>query len=110
MTVSQQKVHELKINRHYFSNILTGKMNFELRVNDCDFVAGDILHLREWDKAELEYTGNEIIVPTTYILYSHDHYGIRSDYCILGLDTKMMEITDNVADATQKEGEEVGIS
>ena len=41
------KTHELKLDIKYFDDVKSGKKNFEIRKNDRDFKAGDILELRK---------------------------------------------------------------
>ena len=42
------KSHSLKILPGYFEDVLSGKKRFEVRKNDRNFEAGDIVNLREW--------------------------------------------------------------
>jgi ASC-1-like (ASCH) protein len=51
----------------YFNHILSGKKNFELRLNDFEVEEGDILILEEWDPNTKEYTGRTIEKNVTYV-------------------------------------------
>ena len=50
----------------YLNAIQRGDKTFELRVNDCDFIVGEEVILREWDFAQ--YTGRAVRVKITYLL------------------------------------------
>ena len=62
------KTHELKSWPEYFSALWDGRCTFDLRINDRDFKAGDILWLREWDDMSKKYTGRELRKRVTYVL------------------------------------------
>jgi hypothetical protein len=44
----------------YFQEIVEGKKNYELRLNDFIISAGDILILEEYDPETKEYTGRTL--------------------------------------------------
>ena len=44
--------HDLKILPEHFNAVADGRKPFEVRRNDWDYQVGDILHLREDNKAE----------------------------------------------------------
>lgn len=71
------KVHELKIWRKYFNEIIYGWKNFEVRKNDRNFQVGDILHLKETYDDTDKYTGFELLVEVKYI---HKGLGIQDGY------------------------------
>ncbi len=53
--------HDLKCWPEYFEAIRSGTKTFEVRLNDRGFLAGDVLHLHEWDPqkfAEIRREGN----------------------------------------------------
>jgi hypothetical protein len=52
--------HRLKCWPYYFSQILAGFKTSEIRKDDRNFAAGDILELREWDPITETYTGRSI--------------------------------------------------
>lgn len=78
------KTHELKVWSEYFTELLTGKKNFELRKNDRDFKAGDTLHLKDYSPELDEYSGWEIECTVTYILHG-GQFGLEEGYVIMGL-------------------------
>ncbi len=78
-------VHELKILPEYFNRVKTGTKRFELRKNDRDFHAGDMLCLREWDGND--YTGDCVDVIVTFILFEYE--GLVPGWCVMSI-----ELTD----------------
>ena len=75
--------HELKILPEYFTAIMFGKKNFEIRKNDRDFKVGDVLKLMEY--AGGKYTGSFIRREIVYIYHGDGNYGLEKGYCVLGL-------------------------
>jgi hypothetical protein len=71
------KTHDLKIYPEYFAAVLDGRKTFEIRKNDRDYQAGDLVTLREWDPNLLDrmgdsfgenaYTGRQVVRRVTYI-------------------------------------------
>ncbi len=76
--------HRLKIWPEYFSPVVFGTKNFEVRKNDRNYQVGDILVLQEYRKDILEYTGRICVKQVTYILKGGD-FGIAPNFCVLGL-------------------------
>lgn len=77
------QIHALKIQPKYFTAVLHGKKNFELRKDDRGYQVGDLITLREYENGE--YTGKEIKnIPIKYILRDCPEYGLKEGYCILG--------------------------
>ena len=65
-----------KIFRESFENILSGKKNFEVRIeDDCKFEEGDILVLKEID-GNKNFTGRKIVKKIKFILRTKN-----VDYC-----------------------------
>ena len=58
---------EKKIWPKYFESILTGKKNFEIRLNDFDAKENDILILKEYNPETKQYTGRELKKEITYV-------------------------------------------
>lgn len=69
--------HDLKIWPAYFEAVLNDDKNFEYRFNDRNYRTNDTLLLREYDPEKKEYSGREIEVTVTYILYV-DKYAIMA--------------------------------
>jgi hypothetical protein len=60
-------VHELKCWPEYFEALRDGRKTFEFRVDDRDFVPGDILWLREWHP-DTRYSGRDLRRRVTYVM------------------------------------------
>lgn len=63
---------EKKIWPEYFQLILDGVKTYEVRLGDFTCVAGDTLHLREWDPNTESYTGRELRKTVTYTSCTKD--------------------------------------
>ena len=57
---------EKKILTSYFEKIISGEKNFEVRLADEKYSAGDIIILKEID-SNRKYTGREIKKEVTYV-------------------------------------------
>lgn len=71
------KVHELKTWPEYFWPLARGELTGCVRNDDRGFAVGDVVHLREWSKAE-GYSGGTLIRRITYVL--RDLEGIQPGY------------------------------
>lgn len=60
------KIHELKCYPEFFNKIKTGEKNFEIRLNDRDFMAGDHVYLEEFIP-DSRYTYHWILVQIKYV-------------------------------------------
>ncbi|MGF9965342.1 DUF3850 domain-containing protein [Bacillus rhizoplanae] len=60
-------LHNLKINKEFFSPVLEQIKTFEIRKNDRDFHIGDKVVLNEWDDEKKQHTGRKVNVEITYI-------------------------------------------
>lgn len=78
--------HALKTWPPFFVDVVEGKKNFELRVDDRPFAVGDILLLQEYKVGTKEpgYTGAEIYKVITYILRDVPGFGLKEGYVIIG--------------------------
>ena len=76
--------HCLKTWPKYFKVIESGEKNFELRKNDRNFEAGDLLKLEEWDPETERYTGNFCLCHITYILQG-GQFDLPDSLCILSI-------------------------
>lgn len=88
------KLHELKIKRKYFEEMLSKHKNFELRKNDRDFQVGDLVHFTIVDDKPAQGVLNQLlekikypqmVFRITYVLKDVPEYGLDKDYCIFGL-------------------------
>ena len=75
------KVHDLKTLPEYFEAVDSGAKPFEVRFNDRDFKAGDVLKLREYSDGE--YTGRVLRRKVTYVL--DDQGYCKEGFVVLGL-------------------------
>jgi hypothetical protein len=55
-----------------FEKVLSGKKNFDVRLDRFECGPGDILILREWDPEKQEYTGRKLERKVTFVLKSKD--------------------------------------
>lgn len=79
--------HKLKTWPDFFQAIVDGRKNFEVRLDDRGFQAGDTVRLREWDPAirpsglslvDSNYTGREVTAEIGYVLHAVPHvFGSR---------------------------------
>lgn len=60
-------IHNLKINKEFFSPVVEQIKTFEIRRNDRGFQVGDKIELNEWDDRNKEYTGKKVNGEITYI-------------------------------------------
>lgn len=74
-----QKVHQIRLAKSYFDDVVNGIKTFELRKNDRGYKKGDILEMMEF--ADGKNTGRTVKVLVTYIL--EDYTGIEDGYCIM---------------------------
>ena len=79
------KIHSLKILPEYFQAILSGKKKFEIRKNDRDYKAGDILLLNEWNGEK--FTGNTLSKKVTYILGCESGY-VLDGYVVMSIEDR----------------------
>lgn len=75
-------IHDLKIWPCFFQPIIDDIKRFEIRKNDRGFSVGDVLHLREWDKAT-GYTGRETYQHVEYLI--SECSGLAPGYVIMGI-------------------------
>ena len=93
-TVGQPRsriTHELKIWPEFFSQVRGGRMKFQIRRADRDYLVGDELLLREWDKAvydrllslEHEQPPEEVLERFSQAAYTGRELRVRVDYISL---------------------------
>lgn len=78
------KLHILKIKDVYFYDVMSGSKTFEIRKNDRNFLTYDLIHFVDVNNEEfLNYENN--VYQITYVLQDVPEYGLKEDYCILGI-------------------------
>lgn len=83
MTQRPPAIHDLKVWPAQFTPLRSGVKRFEVRWNDRDYHAGDVLHLREWDPETRQYTSDSIMVVVTYVLQGE--FGLPPHLCVMSL-------------------------
>lgn len=92
--------HELKTWPAYFDAVSDGTKPFELRRDDRDFSAGDILRLREYEPASGRYTGRVVEAEVSYVVRDAPHFGLMPGFAVLGLaPTRRVPMTDALEDS-----------
>lgn len=74
---------ELKSWPMYFSEIISDIRSAEVRVNDRNYRAGDLLLLREWNPDTGVYTGRECMRRVVHVL--RGVMGVMPGYVVLSL-------------------------
>lgn len=64
-------IHELKIYPNFFKAVISGEKTFEVRKNDRQFKAGDMLALNEYDWNF--YTGNSCLVYVDFVMNNPEY-------------------------------------
>lgn len=76
--------HSLKCWPVPFAAIIDGTKTHEIRVNDRDFKAGDLLRLKEWDPETGEYTLRIITRRVTYVT-NGGQWGLPENLCVMSI-------------------------
>lgn len=81
------KIHELKLEKEYFTLLYANVKMYELRKNDRNFEIGDVLILAEIEPKDLSFTGMKLQRKVTHVLKGKDaeRFGLKKGYCILSL-------------------------
>ena len=81
------KIHELKIKKCYYEDILSYKKEFEIRKDDRDFEVDDLIHFSVIEPFVYEevLTSTKQLYKIKYILRNCEDYGLKKGYCILGI-------------------------
>lgn len=74
--------HKLKTIQPFYEHVDSGAKTFEVRKNDRNFQAGDIMVLQEFDHQRSEYSGNEIKTIISYVLRDKEY--VKDGFVILG--------------------------
>lgn len=80
------KIHEIKLNKEYTEEVLSGEKNFEVRYNDRGYQKGDYLR---FIVVEGSLALTAIIQPFKdkmyEITYVHSGLGLKENFVILGI-------------------------
>ena len=71
-------IHDLKIEKNYLDNLLSGKKRSEIRFNDRDYQGGDLLRFKE-------YHLNDVTEHLFEILHIHSGLGLKDGYVVLSV-------------------------
>lgn len=82
-------VHELKIDKLYFEDILSNNKKFEIRYNDRNFKINDKVILKEIDLYR-QFTGREVEVKIIYLT----DYEQKKGYVVFGFEKTSELISD----------------
>ena len=79
-----KKIHEIKLRREYFKDVVEMRKTFEIRLNDRNYKVGDELFLMEYYNDR--YTGNFVHRKVVYLIDLME-LGISTEaYLVLGLE------------------------
>lgn len=78
-------VHRLKTWPPFFRDVRDGKKTFELRKNDRQFSAGDLLVLREWDPETEKYSGHKLYCRVPYLVAQPSFGGLTEGHVCMSL-------------------------
>lgn len=76
--------HVLKTVSPFFEDVANGSKPFEIRLNDRDYQAGDILILRQWDEKEKMFGQRLVVRRVIYVL--QDERFLPPGYCCMGIE------------------------
>lgn len=74
----------LKCENPWFSDVYSGRKNFEVRTDDRPYEEGKIVNLLEYDRAKDLYLGRSVRVRITYILC--DNRFVPEGKCVFGFE------------------------
>ncbi len=75
-----------------FERVSSGKKNFDVRLGDEAYAAGDILVLREWDPEKKTYTGRSLekkikyVAKTKQMPYWTEEQTVANGFVIMALE------------------------
>ncbi|BCH59180.1 bacteriophage P2 associated protein [Agrobacterium vitis] len=76
--------HYLKCDGSYYDAIQDGRKNFEVRLNDRGFQAGDIITLTRTGEPSTADRAPFLSREITYV-FQGGQFGLEPQYCVLGL-------------------------
>jgi len=77
-------IHTIKIETKYLLRVLDKEKTFEVRLNDRDYQAGDILHFEEVREDDMCKNCSE----RRRITYIHSGMGMKEGYVVLGIEAE----------------------
>ena len=77
-------IHVLKTWPVYYHDLLIGRKNFEVRLNDRNYQIGDVLDLQEYDPIKNSYTSRHLFRRVTYILKGFE--GLAYGWVVMGIE------------------------
>lgn len=87
INIEQPVVHDLKIERSYLREVLSGRKRFEVRKDDRDFCDNDFLMLRSYDQRTETYNYSWALVQITDVFgrYEGESEFVAPGYVILAI-------------------------
>ncbi len=81
------KIHKVKSWPAPFRDVIERRKTFEVRRDDRDYQAGDVLWLEEFNPQSQELTGQSQLVDIDYVLHAGEHGlpGIADGFVVLGI-------------------------
>lgn len=74
--------HVLKCINPYFSDVLNLEKTFEVRMNDRNFLVGDIVFLMEYDVVLKEFSGRFVILEIDYLFNAPEVVLLPKGFCV----------------------------
>jgi hypothetical protein len=96
-----KRAHELKVWPVFFDALLSGIKPFEIRKNDRDFWAGDLLVLNEFEPEGRGYTGRGLTRTVSYVT----DYEQQAGFVVLGLSPAASKAPEVGSDSLMNEVE-----
>lgn len=79
------KIHELKLKESFCDDVLNGRKNFEIRLNDRGFQTGDHVKFSRVTELGSFYPGHEIEKQEYVITYVLSGWGIKENMVVFGI-------------------------
>jgi ParB family chromosome partitioning protein len=95
-----EQLHVLKTVDPFYSDIVSGAKRFEVRKNDRDFQAGDLLLLVHYDPHREIMLDSYVKFRIDYVLT--DYPGIEKGYCIMSLSRVIKPKTGKIYDSLNR--------
>lgn len=78
-------LHEIKLREDYIEPVLSGKKNFEVRLNDRGYQKGDWVKFKAVSRQGVAYVEPELEKATFEITYVHSGLGLKEGYVVFGI-------------------------